>query len=88
MTMVRRTARNRDEKATANDIVEICGALTDARVAAILATGATLEEVEEAAAWASGENDVMGQLRRPATGPVAVVVDILTSDELYTEDRD
>ncbi len=75
-------------KATASDAVEILGPMPDARVAAILATGATVEQLEEAAAWAAGESDVMGELRRPVIGPVAEVYDILTADEALAEDRD
>lgn len=73
---------------TAEQIVDIVGPLTDARIMAIIATGATVEEVEEAAAWADGENDVMGDLRIRATAPIAAVYDILTAEEKYAEDRD
>jgi len=75
-------------KASATDAVEILGPMPDERVAAILATGATVRQLEEAAAWAAGESDVMGQLRRPVTGPVAAVYDILTANEVFAEDRD
>ena len=74
--------------ATATDVVEILGPMPDARIAAILATGASLEELEEAAAWAAGESDVMGEMRRPVVGPVAAVYDLLTADEALAEDRD
>ena len=75
-------------KATASDAVEILGPMPDARIAAILATGATVEQLEEAAAWAAGESDVMGDLRRPVIGPVAEIYEILTTDEALAEDRD
>ena len=77
-----------DSPPTAEQIVGIAGPLTDARIMAIIATGATIEEVEEAAAWADGENDVMGDLRIRATRPVAAVYDILTTEEKYAGDRD
>jgi hypothetical protein len=83
------TESDRDlANATAGDVVEILGPMPDARIAAILATGATLEQLEEAAAWAAGESDVMGDLRRPVIGPVADVYDIITADEVLAEDRD
>jgi hypothetical protein len=44
---------------TPQDVRHILGDLDDAKIAAILATEATPEELEEAAAWASGESDVM-----------------------------
>jgi len=70
-----------------DDIVSILGPMTDARLEAIAATGATIEEIEEAAAWAAGESDVMGEARRPVAGPVAAVYEILIADE-YLDDRD
>ena len=75
-------------KATASDAAEILGPLPDERIAAILATGATVRHLEEAAAWAAGESDVMGQMRRPVSGPVAAVYDILTANEAFAEERD
>jgi hypothetical protein len=73
---------------TAEQIIDIAGPLADDRIMAIIATGATVEELEEAAAWADGESDVMADLRVRATGPVAAVYDILRAEEKYAEDRD
>ena len=73
---------------TPQDVRHIVGDLDDAKIAAILATDATVEELEEAAAWASGESDVMGDLERPLEGVVATVYDILMTDEEFLEDRD
>ena len=64
------------------------GPLADARITAIVATGATIVQLEEAAAWAAGESDAMGELERPVSGPVAAIYDILTAEEEYTEDCD
>lgn len=75
-------------KATARDAVEILGPMPDARLAAILATGATTRQIEEAAAWAAGASDVMGQMRRPVSGPVAAVYDILTASEAFADEQD
>jgi hypothetical protein len=47
---------------TPQDVREIVGDLDDAKIAAILATGANAEQLEEAMAWAAGESDVMGDL--------------------------
>ena len=79
--------RNR-AKATASDALEILGPMPDARIAAILAAGAIIEQLEEATAWAAGESDVMGDMRRPVAGPVADVYELLTADEALAEDRD
>jgi replicative superfamily II helicase len=73
---------------TAAQVIEIVGTLTDARVMAIIATGATIEQIEEAAAWADGESDVMGDLRLRAAPPVIAVYEILRDEQKYAEDRD
>ena len=52
-------------KLTRETIVGIAGAVGDGKIAAVLASGATAEDLEEAVAWASGENDVMGDERLP-----------------------
>lgn len=75
-------------KATAAQIIDIVGRLTDARVTAILGTGATIEQIEEAATWADGESDVMGDLRMRAAPPVIAVYEILRDERRYAEDRD
>ncbi len=69
-------------------ILRIAGDISDAKAAAVEATGATLEELEEAAVWAMGENDVMGRLRLPLSGRIAELYDILTADEDYGNERD
>lgn len=68
-------------------IVAVVGPMDDAKIAAIEATGASLEQLEEAVAWAAGESDVMGAGRLPLTGVVAEIYDILTADEEEPEDR-
>ncbi len=55
----------------------IVGELSDARVAAIQKTGASIEELEEAAALAAGESDVVGQEGHRASRVVAELYDIL-----------
>jgi hypothetical protein len=78
----------RTRKLTQQDVRDIVGDLDDAKIAAILATGASPEELEEAAAWAAGESDVMGDLERPLDGVVAGLYEILTADEEFLEKRD
>ena len=68
-------------------LLELLPDLVDEKSAAILRSGAELHEVEEAIAWAAGQSGVMGELRRPLSGRVAVVYDILTSD-LGPEERE
>ena len=73
---------------THDQILRIAGEISDAKVAAIEAMGATLEELEEAVAWAVGESDVMGDQRRPLAGRISDLYDILTADEDYGDERD
>ena len=73
---------------TPAQVIEIVGPLTDARATAIIATGATVEQIEEAAAWADGDSDVMGDLRLRAAPPVVAVYEILRDEQRYAEDRD
>jgi hypothetical protein len=71
--------------ATLAQIREMVGDLEAAKLEAILATGATPGQIEEAIAWAAGEGDVMGgELARPLAG----VYEILTSELPPLEDRD
>jgi hypothetical protein len=89
--MTRAEARERRKPETGlthEAILGIAGDISDAKAAAVAATGATPEELEEAAAWAVGEDDVMGKLRLPLSGRVAVLYDILTADEDYGNERD
>lgn len=73
---------------THDQILRVAGDISDAKVAAIEATRATLEELEEAVAWAVGESDVMGDQRRPLAGRISDLYDILTADEDYGDERD
>ncbi len=73
---------------THDEILGVAGDIGDAKAAAIEATGATREELEEAVAWAVGESDVMGDMRLPLAGRTAALYDILTADEDYGEERD
>jgi hypothetical protein len=75
--------------ATLAEIRDMVGDIEAAKLEAILATGATPGQIEEAMAWAAGESDVMGgELERALAGPVAVVYEILASELPPLEDRD
>lgn len=69
------------EPAKLHEIIALLGDIEAARAEAILATGATLAQIEEAQAWASGEADALGDLGRSPSGTVAAVVEILSSEE-------
>jgi hypothetical protein len=69
------------------DILEIAGAIDDGKVAAIERTGATVGELETAVAWASGLSGAMSEERRPLSGVVAEIYEILTADEEYEDEN-
>ena len=62
-------------------IRRLCGNLLDGQVEAILALRPSIGQVEEAVAWASGLDDVMGEERKPLSGVTAAIYDILRPDE-------
>jgi len=78
---------NPQRPATSREIRQIVGELDDAKLEAILATGVTPAELEEALAWAEGESDVMGKMARPLEGRVAAAYEILMT-EAPVDDRD
>jgi hypothetical protein len=74
--------------ATLREIRDIVGDIDAAKLEAILDTGATAAEVEQAVVWAAGATDVMGgDLERPLSGRIGAVYGILMT-ESPTEDRD
>lgn len=74
-------ATDRDARITHDLIAETLDGASEATLAAILATGATVREFEEAVALAAGATDVMAEVRRPTTPRVAAIYDILVSLE-------
>lgn len=70
------------------EILEIAGNIEDAKVAAIERSGATMEQLEEAVAWASQLSGEMSRERRPLSGVVAEVYEILTADEAFGDERE
>jgi hypothetical protein len=75
------------DSAKLHEIMELVGDIDAARAEAILATGATLAEIEEAQAWAAGESDVLADVQRQPSGVVAAVLEILSPEEPL-DDRD
>ncbi len=73
---------------TRDDVVHLLGDISDHKVVEILGTGATLEELEEAAAWLAGESDVMGEERLPLAGAAAKVYEIIARNEEMENNRD
>ena len=64
-----------------DDLTRIFGEIDDIKITEILALKPTLQELEEAAVWATGNGDVLGKSGHPLSAVVAAIVDILTADE-------
>lgn len=76
------------DQLTHDQIAHIVGDIDDVRAAEIIATGANLEQLEEAVTWASGIGRVGKDLKRPLAGVAAAIYRILTIDQEYGEERD
>lgn len=74
-------------KLTHDEVVRECGDIRDSRIVAIIATGANMEELLEAMAYVHGESDVMGEERKPLSGRVAEIYEILMRDDLYANEN-
>jgi len=72
---------------TYDELVRLVGDLEPAQIAAIERLGATIDEIEEALAYAVGEDDVMGEARLPLIGRVADVYEILIADQEFEDER-
>lgn len=81
------TDRSTTERpATRAEIGDMLGDLDDATLLEIMATQASPREVEEAAMWLAGEDDVMGDLRKPLDGRAAAVYRILVAREAVDDE--
>ena len=69
------------------DVVRLVGEMEDAKISALLEIAPTLQELEEAIAWAEAESDVMGELEKPLSGPVSRVYEILMTRKETEEDE-
>lgn len=76
------THRNqRHERTITRELIaETLDTVSESAAAAILASGATVEEFEEAVAWAMGASDVVGELERPLSGRAAAIYEILMKE--------
>jgi hypothetical protein len=68
-------------------VVRLCGDILDRTVTAIVETGASLSDLEAAMAFLYGEDDAMGEERRPLSGTAAVIYDLLVAEQGAAEER-
>ena len=72
---------------THDAVAALVGDLEDAKIAQILATGATPKDLDEAIAWAESESDVMGKMERRLDEPAVSVYRILMTRKELEPDR-
>ena len=72
---------------TADDVRRVCGDVSAARVAAILACEPTLDDLTEAAAWLAGNDETTPRRHLEPHGAAALVYEILAADTEFEEDR-
>ncbi len=67
-------------KPSREDVLHLVGDIDDATVTEILRTGASYVEIEEAAAWLSGEGEQLGKAGRGLSTTAEAVYEILATD--------
>ncbi len=87
MTQPSKTTARAGTALSAEEIRRIAGEISDARVLAILDLDPSRDELEQAAAWAEGQSDVLGELELPLSGVVSELHEILTAGEEWEEER-
>lgn len=66
---------------TREDVIHVLGPVDESLIVEVLATGASMEELEEAFVWLNAD-DVLGrQLHRQPSGKVAELCEILERQE-------
>jgi len=75
------------ETLTYDAVLALAGDLDDARIAAILRTGATVRDLDEAIAWAEAESDAMGEMEKRLDEPAASIYRILLTRKETEPDR-
>lgn len=68
------------------DVRQHCGDILDWKVNAIVASGATVADINIALAWLTGAEDTMGEAPAPLAGAAARVYDLLVSGEDFLGD--
>jgi hypothetical protein len=70
-----------DMPASLGDVKELLGDIAELDAAAIIATGATRAELEQAVYYARGYGDVVDRSGHPLTGAAAQIYEILIADQ-------
>ena len=77
----------RSEYLSSELVRRLCGDIPDWKVAEILAVGGDLVALEEALAWASGDDETIPERHLSPNSPAARIYDVLTAGEEFTDDE-
>lgn len=75
-----------EPKLTPADVRRVCGNFAEWKVEEILATGGDIGLLEEATAWASGDNETTSRRHLPPHGAAARMSEILMTGDTPGED--
>jgi hypothetical protein len=73
---------------SATDVRHLVGRVADHTVLAILDCKPSIEDLEMAMSYLSGQASEESSIEHPMTGKVAQIYDILKADALYAEDEE
>ena len=73
-------ARPTNTAITKQDVSRICGDLTDLKIAELMASGASISELEKASAWVSNQEN-LGDDRIIPEGQIGALCEILIADD-------
>jgi hypothetical protein len=73
---------------THKDVLQLAGDLDDATVVAILKTGASYVEIEQAVKWLTGDAEDLGKQGRVPSSAASAVYDILMTDPAFNLSRE
>lgn len=79
--------RKGEQKVSHADVERLLGEIGDHKVAEIVAIGATIAELERAAAYLAQQTQVMGELEMPLTGRAGIIYEMIRRDEEQLEEE-
>ncbi len=81
------STHEKTSKIAHDDVVRLAGDLGELKIARIIEIGATVGDLEEACAMASGDSEAIGGVQVEPTSIVAEIYDILKTEEAPEKDR-
>lgn len=77
-----------EPKPGAHEVRRLFGDMSDHRITEILATGASLSDMQAVAIWLAGADDILGDERRPLDGTAGRVCEIVARDDAWNDAED